>query len=239
MVDFENRSGADVWVREHRKRRKPSFAGRPHLNITPVPSPPETAAAHDALTGPRRIAASANSSRMLTRWWSSSSSAASSRQRARKLHDLQRFLLALGLRPDVQREQLLGAAFRPGAPVVDAGPAEGDVGKWRRWPARDRRSAAADKGRQRGIGLPAPRTPPSAVQPPARSSPCLHGQPPRFRRQQRHALSRCALSRDGSRSSCILRQTMRLPGAAREPARRASIASCKLHEPVSLARQTR
>jgi hypothetical protein len=30
---FENRSGADIWVREHRKRRKPSFAGQHHLNI--------------------------------------------------------------------------------------------------------------------------------------------------------------------------------------------------------------
>jgi hypothetical protein len=26
MVDFENRSGADIQVREHRKRRKPPFA---------------------------------------------------------------------------------------------------------------------------------------------------------------------------------------------------------------------
>ena len=34
MVDFENRSGAYFWVREHRKRRKPPFAGRPHLNIS-------------------------------------------------------------------------------------------------------------------------------------------------------------------------------------------------------------
>jgi len=31
MVDFENRSGAYFSVREHRKRRKPPFAGRHHL----------------------------------------------------------------------------------------------------------------------------------------------------------------------------------------------------------------
>jgi hypothetical protein len=33
MVGPENRSGAYVWVREHRKRRAPPFAGRHHLNI--------------------------------------------------------------------------------------------------------------------------------------------------------------------------------------------------------------
>src|SRR5262245_47125739 len=33
MVDFENRSGAYVLVREHRKRREPPFAGRPHRNF--------------------------------------------------------------------------------------------------------------------------------------------------------------------------------------------------------------
>ena len=33
MMDFENRSGAYIWVREHRKRRKPSFAGRHGMNI--------------------------------------------------------------------------------------------------------------------------------------------------------------------------------------------------------------
>ena len=33
MVDFENRSAAYVWVRQHRKRRKSPFAGRHHLNI--------------------------------------------------------------------------------------------------------------------------------------------------------------------------------------------------------------
>jgi hypothetical protein len=33
MVDFENRSGAYVQVREYRKRRKPPFAGRHHLNL--------------------------------------------------------------------------------------------------------------------------------------------------------------------------------------------------------------
>jgi len=31
MVDFENRRAAYVRVREHRKRRKPAFAGRHHL----------------------------------------------------------------------------------------------------------------------------------------------------------------------------------------------------------------
>jgi hypothetical protein len=33
MVDFENRSAAYIQVREHRKRRKPPFAGRPGVNI--------------------------------------------------------------------------------------------------------------------------------------------------------------------------------------------------------------
>ncbi|SFK56549.1 cysteine desulfuration protein SufE [Mesorhizobium albiziae] len=33
MVGFENRSAAYIRVREHRKRRKPPFAGRHHLNI--------------------------------------------------------------------------------------------------------------------------------------------------------------------------------------------------------------
>src|SRR5262245_9741094 len=32
-VDFENRSGAYIFVGEHGKCRKPPFAGRPHLNI--------------------------------------------------------------------------------------------------------------------------------------------------------------------------------------------------------------
>jgi hypothetical protein len=40
MMDFENRSGAYFQVREHRKRRKPPFADRPHLNTgTPQRSP--------------------------------------------------------------------------------------------------------------------------------------------------------------------------------------------------------
>jgi hypothetical protein len=30
MVDFENRSAAYIFVREHRKRRKPPFAARHH-----------------------------------------------------------------------------------------------------------------------------------------------------------------------------------------------------------------
>jgi len=33
MVDFENRNAAYVRVREYRKRRKPPFAGRHHLNL--------------------------------------------------------------------------------------------------------------------------------------------------------------------------------------------------------------
>jgi hypothetical protein len=33
MVDFENRSGAYIRVREYRTRRKPPFAGRHHLNF--------------------------------------------------------------------------------------------------------------------------------------------------------------------------------------------------------------
>jgi hypothetical protein len=32
MMDFENRSGAYIQVREHRKRRKLSFAGRHGVN---------------------------------------------------------------------------------------------------------------------------------------------------------------------------------------------------------------
>jgi len=31
MADFENRRAAYIWVREHRKRRKPPFAGRHQL----------------------------------------------------------------------------------------------------------------------------------------------------------------------------------------------------------------
>lgn len=33
MMDFENLNEVYFLVREYRKRRKPSFAGRPHLNI--------------------------------------------------------------------------------------------------------------------------------------------------------------------------------------------------------------
>jgi hypothetical protein len=32
MVVFENRSGVDIWVHEHRKRRKLPFAGRHGVN---------------------------------------------------------------------------------------------------------------------------------------------------------------------------------------------------------------
>jgi len=34
QADFENRNGAYIRVREYRKRRKPPFAGRHHLNLS-------------------------------------------------------------------------------------------------------------------------------------------------------------------------------------------------------------